>query len=251
MIIPKDTKILDDEEVQRLLEIMMAAMPASMKKMLVLGKINPEDSIRMRSLNAAFRNARETANETLRDTSKKTRIPQYRIRAVEKGNIAEIQPKFLRQLSLHFGLDKWCSRWATVNRKLASELGMLEWLTLGKKTKEKGVSAKDVSDIEKQVREFVESRRPPEQLRSKVDVAYRNKGQSFYIFEIRPRWDQPDIIQEIPVAKATYVKISQIWKLYWIRADSKWHRYDPLPDTPSLQIVLHEIGGDPHGCFWG
>jgi len=251
MTIPKETKILDDDEVQRLLEIMMAAMPYPMKEMLVLSNIDPEDSIRMRSLKAAFRNARENASETLKDTSKKTRIPQYRIRAIEKGNLSAIKPVFLRKLSLYFGLDEWCSRWATVNVKLASALGMLEWVKLGKKTKEKGLSASLLSYIEKQLTEFVESRRPPEQLRSKVDITHRITGRSFEIFEIRPRLKQPDIIQEIPVAKATYVKSRQVWKLYWMRADLGWHRYDPLPDTKSLQDVLHEIGEDPYGCFWG
>lgn len=102
-----------------------------------------------------------------------------------------------------------------------------------------------------QIETFVESRRPPEHIRSKVDIGYRITGQSFEIFEIRPRWNQPEIIDEIPVAKATYVKSRKVWKLYWMRADFKWHGYKPLPETKSLRDVLNEINEDPHGCFWG
>lgn len=30
---------------------------------------------------------------------------------------------------------------------------------------------------------------------------------------------------ESPVAKATYVKTQNIWKVYWMRADLRWHAY--------------------------
>lgn len=251
MTLPKETKILDDDEVQHLLELMLDVMPYPAKEMLVLSNINPEDSIRMQSLTRTFRNAREIANETLKDVSGKTKIPQYRIRAIEKGNLLKIKPTFLRQLSQYYDLDKWCSRWASVNAELASGLGMLSWVKLSKRAKGKGLSALVLSGVEKQIMEFVESRRPEEHIRPELDIGYRIIGQSFEIFEIRPRWKQPDITQEISVAKATYVNSKKIWKLYWMRADLKWHRYDPLSDTKSLQDVLKEIGEDPYCCFWG
>lgn len=251
MTIPDETKILDEEEVQRLLGLMLGALPYPIKEMLVLKDINPEDSIRIRSLAKSFLKARETTKETLKDTSGKAKIPQKRIRAIEEGNLAEIKPEFLRQLSQYHGLDEWCSRWATVNTELASGLGMLSWVKLGKRSKGKGLPISVFADSEKQLKDFVESRRPEEHIRPELDIGYRITGQSFEIFEIRPRWKQPDITQEISVAKATYVKSREIWKLFWMRADLKWHRYDPLPDTKSLQDVLNEIGEDPYCCFWG
>lgn len=251
MTIPDETKILDEDEVQRLLGLMLGALPYTVKEMLVLKDINPEDSIRIRSLSKSFQKARETAKEMLKDTSSKTKIPQYRIRAIEEGKLAEIKPEFLKQLSRYFGLDEWCSRWATVNTELASGLGMFSWVELGKRRNGKGLPVSVLSDSEKQLKDFVESRRPEEHIRSELDIGYRITGKSFEIFEIRPRWKQPDITQEISVAKATYVKSRKIWKLYWMRADLKWHRYDPLPDTKSLQDVLNEIGEDPYCCFWG
>jgi hypothetical protein len=109
----------------------------------------------------------------------------------------------------------------------------------------------EIKRIEKLVGKFVESRRPGPSIRDKVDICFRITGQSFGIFEIRPRWDKPDIKIEIPVAKATYVKTTKIWKLYWKRADMKWHRYKPFGDSKSLDEVLKEIDQDEHGCFWG
>jgi transcriptional regulator with XRE-family HTH domain len=251
MTIPKETKILSDDEVKHLLELMLDVMPYPAKEMLVLNNINPEDSIRMQSITRTFRNAREISNQTLKDVSGKTKIPQYRIRAIEEGNLAEIKPTFFRQLSKYYDLDEWCSRWAIKNTELASGLGMLSWVELSKRAEGEDLSVSALSDVEKQIMEFVESRRPEEHIRPELDIGYRITGQSFEIFEIRPRWKQPDITQEISVAKATFVKSKKVWKLYWMRADLKWHRYDSLSNTKSLQDVLKEIGEDPYCCFWG
>ena len=48
-------------------------------------------------------------------------------------------------------------------------------------------------------------------------------GQSIELFEIRPQWDKPKIKQEYPFAKATFVRAKGRWKIYWKRADLKWH----------------------------
>jgi len=113
------------------------------------------------------------------------------------------------------------------------------------------VSEFEIKRIEKLVGQFVESRRPALHVRSELDISYRIIGQSFEIYEIRPQWDEPSKKLESPIAKATYVKNSKIWKLYWMRADLKWHSYQPFPTSKSLEEILEEISRDPHGCFWG
>jgi len=45
------------------------------------------------------------------------------------------------------------------------------------------------------------------------------------------------------VAKTTYVKKSGLWKVYWQRADMKWHSYDPMPEVGSLEGVFSFGGG--------
>ena len=148
---PKEMKILSDDEVKILLEMMLDVMPYPAKEMFVLNNINPEDSIRMQSLTKTFRNAREMGNQTLKDVSGKTKIPQYRIRAIEEGKLSEIKPKLLRQLSQYYDLDEWCLRWAVKNTELASGLGMLSWVELNKREKDLIVAA--LSDNEKLIME--------------------------------------------------------------------------------------------------
>ena len=58
----------------------------------------------------------------------------------------------------------------------------------------------------KLVGQYIESRRPPVHIRNEHDHAYRIKGQSVEIFEIRPAWREPETKIESPVAKETYVK---------------------------------------------
>ncbi len=113
------------------------------------------------------------------------------------------------------------------------------------------ISEFEIKRIEKLVGNFIERRRPPVNLREKVDLSFRISGQSFEIFEIRPVWNAPSQKIEGTIAKATYVKKSKLWKLYWMRADMKWHKYPPVPDSKSLEKILEVIDEDSHGCFWG
>jgi len=105
--------------------------------------------------------------------------------------------------------------------------------------------------IEAEVGRFVESKRPPENVRDQVDLGFRIENQSVVLFEIRPRWDKPEEKMESSVAKATYSKVQQVWKVYWMRADLKWHRYDPIPEVDQLGELLLLVDKDEHACFWG
>jgi hypothetical protein len=105
--------------------------------------------------------------------------------------------------------------------------------------------------FERVVAAFVEERRPPAHLRAKVDLAFRVTGQSVEIFEVRPKLDRPDRIIENAVAKATYVKATARWKVFWQRADLKWHRYEPTPEVGSLEEFLQVVRKDEYSCFFG
>jgi len=109
----------------------------------------------------------------------------------------------------------------------------------------------EMKKIEKQVREFVEKRRPPPHIRPELDFGFRVKGQSVEIFEVRPCWRHPEERIEHAVAKATYVKTQQIWKVYWQRADLKWHRYEPAPEVKTLGAFLSLVDLDDYACFFG
>jgi hypothetical protein len=109
----------------------------------------------------------------------------------------------------------------------------------------------EIRRIEKIVGNYVERRRPPPHIRPELDIGYRVEGQSVLLFEMRPTWREPSTKIESPVAKFTYVKTSGIWKIYWMRADLKWHSYQPHPEVDDIEDFLKVVDADEYGCFWG
>lgn len=104
---------------------------------------------------------------------------------------------------------------------------------------------------ERLVAKYIERRRPPEELRDKIDLSFRIEGQSIVIFTIRPVWLQPDQKHESPAAKAIFVRTKNNWKVFWMRADLKWHVYPPKPTVKTLGQFLKLVEEDKYCCFWG
>ncbi len=109
----------------------------------------------------------------------------------------------------------------------------------------------ELKRIEKLADSFLEKRRPPVHLRKELDLGFRIDGNSIIIFEIRPFWKDPEKIIEHPVAKTTYLKKNNLWKVYWQRADLKWHGYEPDPEVKTLEEFFKIVAEDEYCCFWG
>ena len=104
---------------------------------------------------------------------------------------------------------------------------------------------------EKAIAHFLERRRPPPHIREKFDLACRIDGQSVDVVEIRPTWDDPTTKHESPVARTTFVRSKNLWKIFWMKRDLKWHGYEPNLDVKSLDAFFAVIERDQYGCFFG
>lgn len=113
------------------------------------------------------------------------------------------------------------------------------------------ISEFEIKRYEKIVGQYIEKRRPAPHIRSQLDLTFRIEGQSVIIYEIREVWNQPGKKLESPISKATYVKSTNTWKIYWQRADLKWHRYDPTPEVKTIEEFLAVVEEDECACFWG
>ncbi|MDP1557717.1 MAG: DUF3024 domain-containing protein [Nitrosomonas sp.] len=113
------------------------------------------------------------------------------------------------------------------------------------------ISEFEVKKYEKAIEKFMERRRPPTYIRNEVDLGYRIDNQSVEIFEIRPQRNNPLEKIETPIAKATYVKTQKLWKVYWQRANMKWHSYEPQPTVKTLDAFLNTVDEDQYACFFG
>lgn len=109
----------------------------------------------------------------------------------------------------------------------------------------------EIKRIEKTVDAYVQKRRPPPHIRPELDIGYRVKGQSVEVYEIRPVWRNESESMEHPVAKATFIKTRRVWKVFWMRADLKWHSYQPAPTVGTVEQFFALIEADTYACFWG
>lgn len=94
-------------------------------------------------------------------------------------------------------------------------------------------------------------RRPPAHLRDEIREGQRIEGQSIELFFNRPSFQDPSRWIEEAIAKITYVRPINCWKLYWKRADGKWHSYPTCSKTTSLSKALQVIHEDSNYCFFG
>ncbi len=112
------------------------------------------------------------------------------------------------------------------------------------------------SDIERGINTnalavFLERKRPPEHIRTQVDIGYAIVGHTVDIFEIRPNWQDKKATQRTPVARIKFVRTRELWLLYWMRHDLKWHEYEPDPIHGTLESALKTVEADAYCCFFG
>lgn len=72
----------------------------------------------------------------------------------------------------------------------------------------------------------------------------------FILNEVRPRWDDKSKTSILPIIKAKFVLSRKVWKLYWMRADMKWHVYTPNPEVKFVKKLFQTISEDRY-CIFG
>ena len=108
----------------------------------------------------------------------------------------------------------------------------------------------ELKRIDKVVGGVCRRRNRPE-LHDQLRLEYRVKAHDVVLFEVRPCWDGQPGTMENPVAKVKFVRTDGMWRLFWQRADLKWHGYDPFPTSSDLSRLVEEVDRDPHCCFFG
>jgi hypothetical protein len=115
-----------------------------------------------------------------------------------------------------------------------------------------GFQSIELAHVEHAVAAFMLRRRPPPRIRAELDLEHRIDGQSLVIFERRPAWRGAagETIESM-VAKVTYVRSRDQWRVYWQRADLRWHPYDPAPEVATVEEFLRLVDEDAYACFFG
>lgn len=109
-------------------------------------------------------------------------------------------------------------------------------------------TARHLQELEKY---FWSKRRPPLDIRDQIREGQRLEGQSVELFFMRPAWNDPTNWLEESIAKTTYVRSSGMWKIYWKRADGRWHPYPQRKQVATLRAFLRLVHEDRYCCFFG
>jgi hypothetical protein len=104
---------------------------------------------------------------------------------------------------------------------------------------------------EKTIADYIQTKRPPAEVRDQLDLGYSFKNNEAILFEIRPDWNDESKKNQYPFARCKYVKTQQIWKIYWMRASGKWELYEPNPTVADIHSFIEIIESDEYSCFFG
>ena len=100
--------------------------------------------------------------------------------------------------------------------------------------------------------QFIETIRPKDiKIRKQIDFGFTWENNNAILFEIRPKWNNPDEITQIEFAKMRYYKSRNEWQLYWMRGTGKWELYAPFPISNHLEDLFNIIRKDERNCFFG
>ena len=94
-------------------------------------------------------------------------------------------------------------------------------------------------------------RKSPAHLRCQQRTVYVVEGHDVTVYEERLRWDNPQEWTNSGIAKFKYNRKQNVWKLYWMKSDLKWHVYELLPESTRIDKLVVEVDKDPHGAFFG
>jgi len=95
------------------------------------------------------------------------------------------------------------------------------------------------------------SRHSPEEHADELRMVWDLDGHAVTVSEERPAWDDPREWMRSPVARFRFARTTGEWTLYWMRADLKWHVYDPDPMPRDLAALVALVDEDKYCAFFG
>jgi hypothetical protein len=115
------SRILDDSEIASARKALEALFGASLGPILDRAGIDPE-ILRFISFSNRLKRERESKGMMLKEAATQMKVPQYRLRAIESGEINNLNPGILRRYISLLKTSAWSREWAWANPELAVEL---------------------------------------------------------------------------------------------------------------------------------
>jgi hypothetical protein len=84
--------------------------------------------------------------------------------------------------------------------------------------------------------------------RDHLEFIYENSGHNVSIYEVRPGWGDPSAKTKMGIARFKFIRSKGEWRLYWMRRELKWHRYDEAGATGADLKRLVQIVAEDRWC---
>jgi DUF3024 family protein len=143
-------------------------------------------------------------------------------------------------------------RWAHLSsggfQRTSQQGGSVLTLPAGQTSCMSGLPETDVVRVQRWCRGRV-----PEHVRDQVRIEVDLAERSVTIVECRPPW-RAGVGAEwtrFPIARLRYTRSTGLWSLYWRDRNLRFHEYDRVAATESVEDLLAEVDRDPTAIFWG
>ncbi|RZU13961.1 DUF3024 family protein [Kribbella rubisoli] len=95
--------------------------------------------------------------------------------------------------------------------------------------------------------------RVPEHARDHLRIECEVAPRHLTLVERRPPWhdDTQADWTSSAIARLRYNATDKSWTLYWVDRHQRFHTYDRLAPSQSIDDLLTEIDRDPTSIFWG
>ncbi len=119
----RKTSLLTDEEVDFVTGMMLEVFDDSFGENPFITAESIEKTVRWSPLRVRCEREREKSGLSLKDAAKQLKIPQYRLKAIENGELRSFDPEMARKYFRFLGIERWVARWRKANRELAERAG--------------------------------------------------------------------------------------------------------------------------------
>ena len=89
------------------------------------------------------------------------------------------------------------------------------------------------------------------EIRALLNYTYRLERNTFILSDIRPPMLKKDGYRTSLFSKIHYLKHSDIYLIYWQRANGRWLSYEAGESASTIQEALAIVDEDVYGCFYG
>ena len=117
---PPKKQFITDKTAEKVIDIIDSALGRKITS--ILGREYSKDMIRFHPVGEECSKIREQKGFSVKDIAIQMKVPQYRLKAVEKSDITYIQPIVLERYIDFLGIREWFNAWTHKNTDVYNRL---------------------------------------------------------------------------------------------------------------------------------